>query len=75
MAFLYQINPLIYSGRESVLNELHWSLVPRWVGEKDGNNDSDDSGDCDAAEVGAVSLYSPHHARQGPFTEQSSAAF
>lgn len=47
----------------------------RWVGEKDDNNDSDDSGGCDAAEVGSVSLYSPRHARQELFTEQSSSAF
>lgn len=69
MAFLYQINQLIYSGREFGLNKLHWSLVQRWVGEKDGDNDSDDDGGCDAVEVDLVSLYSPHYARQGPFTE------
>lgn len=45
------------------------------MGEKDGDNDSDDSGGCDVAEVGAVSLYNPHYVRQGLFTEHSSAAF
>lgn len=42
--------------------------MPRCVGEKDGDNDS---GGCDPAEVGAVSLYSPYHASQGPLQNKA----
>lgn len=75
MAFLYQINPLTGSGKGIWLKWAPLKLCAKMVGEKDGDNDSDDSGGYDVVGIGAVLLYSPQHSRQGPFTEQSSAAF